>query len=469
MALTPDFGLSLMTQGPQTQQQFALGAQTGAALGANFQQSQDRAQAQALMLQQQQQAQAQAAQQQADVAAVLKAGPTSKAILELGLKYPGMSEKLTQTYKALNEDEQRVRLSQAQRVYAAAQGGDVNTAIDILKRDAEAYRGAGRENDAKAFDDLATQLETNPDAAVLTTGSFLAGVMGPEQFSKTFETSQTIGSTTQKAAGDAAKATAEAKVKETEARFANDKAVADLALTKAQKDRLYAQSKNEAERLGFDREKFTAEQLAARAQLEREFGKLPEGVRKDVDAAVENSSKAKLQAQMSEDLAKKFREYDRTGNFSASGARAWAAEGLKDIFGAQDAVSTMRRQHKALVGSLVVTNLPPGAASDTDIALIKSGFPSENASPAVLADFHEASARVQRAVERVERQKSSYLSKNQSLGPARTDFTIGNILVRAGETFEEAADRAYAASAPAASSTPTAAISSADAASAATF
>jgi len=377
------------------------------------------------------------AQQQADFIEAAKS-PTAQKTAALIVKYPSMADGLTKAYTALNDQEKQSYQSLAQRAHAAQLSGHPETAAKILREAAVGYENSGMPDRAKALEDTAKNVEANKDVATLTLGGFLASTMGPENYSKTYETSSTIAATSDEAKAKASKAA-------TDARFANDKALADLGYTKAQTNRLYAQTKNDADRLALDREKMVADQLARASELEATVGKLPDAVRKDADAAIRDGVAAKLQAQSAEDLAKKFRDYDRTGNLSSSGARAWFQEGVKAFTGFEDDVSAMRKQHKALTATLVTANLPPGAASDTDIALVKGGIPSENAAPSAIAGFLEASARVQRAVEKQKRVESEYLYKNQGLGPARGDMLINGVPVRAGETFEQASERATVA------------------------
>jgi hypothetical protein len=177
------------------------------------------------------------------------------------------------------------------------------------------------------------------------------------------------------------------------------------------------------------------ERKQARADKERE---MPESIRKSVDGAVVEASQAGLQAKTAKELAAKFREYDRPGNLSVSGARAWLYEGIKDATGLQDGVSAMRRAHKELVGKLVVTNLPPGAASDTDIALVKAGFPSENADPGAIADFWDAAAKVQEAVEQQKSIEADYMGENFGLTKAKRDIVVDGVLIPAGTPYREA-------------------------------
>lgn len=86
------------------------------------------------------------------------------------------------------------------------------------------------------------------------------------------------------------------------------------------------------------------------------------------------------------------------------------AEKVKDITGEQDAVSNLRREYNAIKGSQVVSNLPPGAASDKDIELALGGFPTDNASKEQLSGFLRGLSKVQQYNADFNNFKAEYIS-----------------------------------------------------------
>lgn len=62
-------------------------------------------------------------------------------------------------------------------------------------------------------------------------------------------------------------------------------------------------------------------------------------------------------------------------------------ETYKETTGDQDAVSNLRQRFNGIKASQVVNNLPPGAASDTDIKLALSGFPTDKANKQQITSF----------------------------------------------------------------------------------
>lgn len=87
------------------------------------------------------------------------------------------------------------------------------------------------------------------------------------------------------------------------------------------------------------------------------------------------------------------------------------AEALKEATGNQNAISELRRRYAAIKGGQVVKNLPPGAASDTDIALALAGFPTENATGEQIASFMRGLAKIEREQQRFNEFKASYISE----------------------------------------------------------
>jgi peptidoglycan hydrolase-like protein with peptidoglycan-binding domain len=90
------------------------------------------------------------------------------------------------------------------------------------------------------------------------------------------------------------------------------------------------------------------------------------------------------------------------------------SEYYKDITGQQDAISELRREYNKVRGQEVVNNLPPGAASDTDIALALSGFPTDRASGQQVASFLRGLAKIKSFEKQFNEFKANYISENGS-------------------------------------------------------
>lgn len=99
----------------------------------------------------------------------------------------------------------------------------------------------------------------------------------------------------------------------------------------------------------------------------------------------------------------------RTGVFGK-----WT-ESFNDLVGSQDAVSALKKAYLDRKNKEVINGLPPGAASDNDIRIFMSGFPSENANKETLVSWLRGKAKAQRlAAENADR-KLDWMDQNGSL------------------------------------------------------
>jgi hypothetical protein len=109
-----------------------------------------------------------------------------------------------------------------------------------------------------------------------------------------------------------------------------------------------------------------------------------------------------------------FADQVEQANFSGGVLGGKWAESFKDITGTQDAVTDLRKRYNAIRGSQVVNNLPPGAASDTDIALALSGFPSDNAGSPQIASFLRGIAKLEQQKANFASFKADFIANNKS-------------------------------------------------------
>ncbi len=115
------------------------------------------------------------------------------------------------------------------------------------------------------------------------------------------------------------------------------------------------------------------------------------------------------QASKYELLASDFEKADMSGGLFGSGG-TWS-EAVKDISGNQDEITELRREFNKIRASEVVNNLPPGAASDADIALALSGFPTDKANSTQVASFLRGIAKLKKFEEQYNTFKANYLSE----------------------------------------------------------
>lgn len=157
-------------------------------------------------------------------------------------KYPAFAEPLRKQAEGYDGAIKGALYEAAIKPYALLKGGDSEGAIRQLKMTAEAFRNSNRPQFATAFDEIAKIAETSPQAAMTMAGAYLAANNAKEfeQFGKATE-AEAKGAKAQTEAGlaadtrpfDLSKARAESVIKEAEAKFAPQKFLADLGLTKA--------------------------------------------------------------------------------------------------------------------------------------------------------------------------------------------------------------------------------------------
>ncbi|VVE23845.1 hypothetical protein [Pandoraea anhela] len=123
----------------------------------------------------------------------------------------------------------------------------------------------------------------------------------------------------------------------------------------------------------------------------------------------------------------------------ASGAAANFNDMLTRITGNKDAGQQLRGQLAQFVNKSILSELPPGSASDKDIALVRNGVPADNAAPNTWLAYLQAVGRVQKGVAEYQAAKADYSAANRgSLGPLSRDATINGIQFPAGTTFAQA-------------------------------
>jgi len=361
-------------------------------------------------------------------------GPNSDNIAALMVKYPQMAENLKRSMDVLAPAEKRERLGQLSSVVAAAKSGNVNLAIDLLKRNATAYRNAGREKDAQAMDDNARLLEESPEDTMFTLESALAA-NDPEKYMETVKGMGTLGADVAKAASEAVKTEAEAKIKREELRNLPAKMAAENRLTKAQADGIYMKAQNDKDLLGIRWAELAETRAKNMADIQQKTGELSPAVFKVVDDAYGKAQAATATAEQVDKLAAEFLAAD-----PASGWAGSIAEGWKSFQGQQDKVSALKMRYTVVRNTNIIENLPPGVASDRDIKLFGSGYPSENAAPEVVYGFLRGMAKAGRLSAALSTGQAEWTAANKSRAPAREAMTINGINVTPGMTYVEFQD-----------------------------
>ncbi len=110
----------------------------------------------------------------------------------------------------------------------------------------------------------------------------------------------------------------------------------------------------------------------------------------------------------------------------AKGFRAQVEEGIKGFLGEQDLVTLLRTQAQALRIGIAVSNLPPGPASDKDVALVLSGTLDANADPETLAEYARGIAKLAQMESNYHSDQAAWINKYKDVGGYLDHVTARN-------------------------------------------
>lgn len=112
-----------------------------------------------------------------------------------------------------------------------------------------------------------------------------------------------------------------------------------------------------------------------------------------------------------ESLANRYESADYT-----QGLFGTAVEKVKEFVGGEDKVSALKNDYNRTFVKSVLDNLPPGTASDSDVALAMKGWPGASANPEYMASFLRGVAKVKVAQKEMDDFSASYISNNGTRG-----------------------------------------------------
>lgn len=359
------------------------------------------AMAQALQQQQQQR------EMQADLNELSK-NPTVEGIGKAIIKYPQLSEHYKRAVDILSTEEKQARLSEAQQAHAAILSGQPEVAADYLAKQAEAHRNNGDEKTAKSLEGISEQIRQNPNAANTSIGTFIASIVSPEKYVETFSAYE--------------KGQRERDLQPEEIK----KKAADIK-------NIESQISERAGRLALDKDKLRSDIEMKLYELDQKKNpslNLGEDARKIINTSSANSVTSEQTANKMNDLASRFEKSG--GGYGAFGG---LAEFAKKTTGEQDYMTSLRQEYVRMRASEVGKNLPPGSASDKDIQIAMSGFPSETSDAKYIASFLRGMAKINSLNASTENAKSEWVNSVGHLGKPKEDIEIDGVKVPAGTTF----------------------------------
>jgi hypothetical protein len=443
--------------------QAAQGLQLGAGM-AELQQKQ------AIMAQQQRQQQL-AMQEQARF--FTNPNPTMRdAARYASLLTPEQSKAFLPFMEGISKEKQQGILKSTGQTLSALQ---LNPEIGInkLKQDALAARNSGDEEDAALFERLAEAIIADPVQGSQTAFKALvqssAGIPGAKEFYESIDkglttaraeakapeelrtavatadkavadavTAQaTATNAAEKAAADAAKATADANKAKVQAQYAEQVEIAGLNKTNWDIQNLRSQIGDRSARLNLDTQKTAADVAEKMSSLQKNLNDIPADTRKLINESAVLASTSKQSADQFNDLAKRL---DESGG--GYGVFSSASDFLKKGAGFQGGMTQLRQEYTRLRNTAAIKSLPPGPATDKDIAMALKGFPSDNASAGDLSSFLRGMAKLQDVDASINNAKTDWLAQNNgTLTRAKNTFVAGDYATKPGETFNDFSQR----------------------------
>lgn len=171
----------------------------------------------------------------------------------------------------------------------------------------------------------------------------------------------------------------------------------------------------------------------AQSLMKAQNPELSAGLQKIVDDSVTASVSAAGTANQARALADKAKQLNWTG-----GSRTQFGEYLKSLAGWEDEQSRVITQIEGALSKEVISNLPPGPATDKDVALARKAVMKATANPQELAQALEAAARIQDKAAAVQQAKADFISENGGLGKAKRDIVLSDgLTIPAGTAYSD--------------------------------
>lgn len=240
-----------------------------------------------------------------------------------------------------------------------------------------------------------------------------------------------------KAKADADKAVADAQKAKVQAQYAEKVEIAGLNKTNWDISNLRSQISDRSARLNLDAQKTAADVANTMSSIQKNLNDIPADTRKLINESATLAATSKQSADQFNDLAKRL---DASGG--GYGVFSSASDFLKKGAGFQGGMTQLRQEYTRLRNTAAIKSLPPGPATDKDIAMALKGFPSENASATDLSSFLRGMAKLQDVDASINNAKTDWLANNRgTLTRAKDTFVAGDYATKPGETFNDFAQR----------------------------
>ena len=129
---------------------------------------------------------------------------------------------------------------------------------------------------------------------------------------------------------------------------------------------------------------------------------------KTIDTAVSESNNARSRGLQAMSLAKRYAIVQPAAGFGGT-----ALSAFNDFLGTQGDADLLKREFNGFVNNSVMLSLPPGAASDSDVALARSGYPDARYNAEQIQKYLNGVAKSSAIVSEYEKRRAEYISKNK--------------------------------------------------------
>jgi hypothetical protein len=397
-------------------------------------------------------------------------GATTEDVSNLAMILPkDQSETVIKAWALKTDAQKQNSLNQAGKVVSALFAGENDIAQQIINEQAVAMRNSGNEEGAKFLETWRGVTEVNPTASQNFFTAELLRLPGGEKIvenivklnterraealqpsalkkaiaeadeavAKATTAQQTAKNAPEKAAADAALATANANKARVESQFAERQQLAILEKSNWDVKNLKSQISDRAAQLNLKTQETTALVAEKLASVGQKLNEVPADTKKLINESAVAAATSRQSAGQFNDLAKRLEaEGGGYGVFSS------ASDFLKRGVGFQGGITQLRQEYTRLRNTAAIKSLPPGPATDKDIALALRGFPSETASASDLSSFLRGMAKLQDIDASINNAKTDWLTNNNgSLARAKTTFVAGDYAAKAGENFNDFSTR----------------------------
>ena len=296
-------------------------------------------------------------------------------------KNPGMSRQGQDLIKNIEENEKRNMKYTGIKAMLASRSGNVPLAISTLEKASEGYKNSDRQGDeqkAQLFDSAIESIKYDPENATKN-----LNLLGGSVFGKDWWESM------------------ESQTK--------------IASTEAGTEKTKSEAKQILHNIGIDQAKLKL---------------LPTGTQTKIGTLTDSIAASEKQSALVSDLISDAgATVDESGYISTIGSK-W-----QTFWGNRDQLTQFRTRMSRVINKEMLDGLPPGSASEKDVAIVRAGFPPIDAKADEIKSYLESAYRIANAEAKYNEHRIEFLSENFSEGKAKKDFTVGGKSVNKGETF----------------------------------